>query len=103
MRPNHSLQTCGVSSVGRREALMKPGMYDLNEPDKDFVADFISSFACVRPREGEFLVGVGGSDEGLWLNASIDGSAMDPALVDEWRTRFSTILDDDKDTLNYKL
>jgi hypothetical protein len=103
MRPNHSLQTCGVSSVGRREALMKPGMYDLNEPGKDFIADFISSFACVRPREGEFLVGVGGSDEGLWLNASIDGSAMDPALVDEWRIRFSTILDDDTEVLSYKL
>ncbi|KAK5174475.1 uncharacterized protein LTR77_001555 [Saxophila tyrrhenica] len=94
MRPNATTQTCGVSSVGRREALIKPGDYDIDDESKDFVADFRSSFAAVRPRDGEFLVGVGGSDEGLWVNASVDGSTMDPALVDKWRERFETILDE---------
>jgi hypothetical protein len=96
-RPNGSTQTCGVSSVGRREALIKPGDYDLNDESKDFVADFRSSFAGVRPRDGEFLVGVGGSDEGLWVNASVDGSTNDPALIEEWRRRFEEILDSSAD------
>ncbi len=105
MRPNHSTQTCGVSSVGRREALIKPGYYDLDEEDEAFIADFRSSFASVRPREGEFLVGVGGSDEGLWVNASVDGSTNDPALVEEWRKRFERVLDEGggMETRDYKL
>lgn len=92
-RPNMSTQTCGVSSVGRREALIKPGEFDLEAERKDFVVDYRQSFACVRPRDEEFLVGVGGSDDGLFLNASVDGNANDPALVEEWKRRFETILD----------
>ena len=93
-RQNATMQTCGVSSVGRREALIKPGEFDLEEMGgKEFVADFRACFATVRPRDGEFLVGCGGSDLGLWLNASCDGCAMDPALMDEWTARWASVLD----------
>ena len=95
-RPNHSMQTNGVSSVGRREVFIKQGTYDLDDDSKDFVADYRHIFASVRPRDGEFLVGVGGADDGLWVNATIDGNAMDPALVEQWRIRLETILDDEK-------
>jgi hypothetical protein len=50
----------------------------------------------VRPRNDEFLIGVGGSDNGLFLNASIDGNSMDPVLVEQWRQRFETILDEEE-------
>jgi hypothetical protein len=103
MRSNSSLQTCGVSSVGRREALIRPGEHDMDDDSKDFAADYRGAFACVRPRDGEFLVGVGGSNEGLWVNASIDANSMDPALVEEWRVRFTTILDGGADVSSYKL
>lgn len=104
-RPNMSMQTCGVSSVGRREALIKPGDFDLEADGKDFIGDYRQSFACVRPRDDEFLVGVGGSDDGLFLNASVDGNAIDPALVQEWKRRFETILDSEGEGVGreYKL
>lgn len=90
---NESLQTCGVSSVGRRDALIKQGMYDLGDESKDLAVDFRNVLANVRARGGEFLIGIGGSSEGLWVNASIDASTMDPALVDLWRERFEHMLD----------
>ena len=96
MRPNRTMQTCGVSSVGRRDAVIKQGIYDLDDDTKDFVVDYRGVHASVRPRDGEFLVGCGGSDDGLWVNASIDGNAMDPALVAQWRMRFETVLEEDK-------
>ena len=94
-RPNASQQTCGVSSVGRREHMIRQGMYNLNDETKDFVADYRNVTATVRPRDDEFLVGIGGSDDGLWVNATIDGNSMDPELVEQWRYRFETILEDD--------
>jgi hypothetical protein len=48
----------------------------------------------VRAREGEFLVGIGGSDVGLAVNASIDASAMDAVLVDIWKDRMMHVLDE---------
>jgi hypothetical protein len=39
-RPNMSVQTCGVSSVGWRGAVIWRGMYDLDVEGKAFVADF---------------------------------------------------------------
>jgi len=93
MRPNHSTQTNGISSVGRGGAVIARGMYDVSDASKDFVADFRAISSNVRARDGEFLVGIGGSDEGLWANASIDASAMDPYLVEEWRGRLEHILD----------
>ena len=94
-RPNGSSQTCGVSSVGSRKPLIEPGTYDLSGESREFVADHRSIVQTVRPRDGEFLVGVGGSDTGLFLDASVDGNSMDPVLVEDWRRRFETILDED--------
>lgn len=93
MRPNESMQTCGVSSVGRRDTIIKEGTHDLNDESKDFVADYRSNHAGVRARDNEFLVGIGGDDEGLGANISIDGNVMDPVLVQEWKHRFETMLD----------
>nr|OQO25431.1 hypothetical protein B0A51_06514 [Rachicladosporium sp. CCFEE 5018]OQO25694.1 hypothetical protein B0A51_07256 [Rachicladosporium sp. CCFEE 5018] len=96
MRPNTTVQTCGVSSVGKRETLR--GMYDLEaakREGKDFAADFRHSNAGVRAREGEFLVGVGGSEDGLWANVSVDVTRVDPVLVEEWRQRFESVLEED--------
>ena len=94
-RPNDGMQTCGVSSVGSRKPLIDKGMYDLNDDSKEFVADHRTIHQIVRPRDDEFLVGIGGSDEGLYVNASVDGNSMDPELVAQWRQRFETILDED--------
>ena len=95
MRANMSMQTCGVSSVGRRQGMIQQGIYDLDDRSKDFVADYRNIFATVRPRDDEFLVGIGGSEDGLWVNATIDGNAIDPELVEQWRMRFETILEED--------
>lgn len=93
--PNLSGSTCGVSSVGRRENLIKSGIYDLGDETKDFVADFRNLDMNVRPRDSEFLVGIGGSDHGIYVCCSIDGNTFDPALVEEWSTRLKTILESD--------
>ncbi|KAK3703994.1 hypothetical protein LTR37_014097 [Vermiconidia calcicola] len=103
MRPNMTTQTCGVSSVGRTGALVEAGIYNINDDSKDFVAEHRNVHANVRARDNEFLVGVGGSDEGLWANVSIDASAMDPELVGQWRERFQTILEGDVGELLSKL
>ena len=95
MRPNETMQTCGVSSVGSRKPLMERGAYNLNDTSRDLVADHRVIHQTVRPRNNEFLVGVGGSEKGLFLNASVDGSSMDPGLVEQWRARFETILDEE--------
>lgn len=94
MRPNATVQTCGVSSVGRRDALVGPGMYDVNAElgeGKEFVADFRDIQAAVRVRDGEFLVGVGGAEDGLWVTVSADASNLDPVLMGEWRARLEEI------------
>ncbi|KAF2481425.1 hypothetical protein BDY17DRAFT_312139 [Neohortaea acidophila] len=93
MRPNATMQTCGVSSVGRRENLIQRDRYDLEDDGKPFVADYRNIYASVRPREDEFLVGVGGDYDGIWVNCSIDGNSMDPRRVEQWKTRFETMLD----------
>lgn len=97
MRPNETTQTCGVSSVGSRKPLIEHGHFDINDTSKDLVADHRFIHQTVRPRNDEFLVGVGGSDNGLYLNASVDANAMDPVLIEQWRARFETILDGDGD------
>jgi hypothetical protein len=96
MRPNTSMQTCGVSSVGSRKPLIEHGAFDLNDKSKDLVADHRFIYQTVRPRNDEFLIGVGGSDNGVFLNASIDANSMDPVLVEQWRQRFETILDEEE-------
>lgn len=97
MRPNATVQTCGVSSVGRRDALIQQRMYDAHAPlgeGRDFVADFKDMNAAVRARDGEFLIGVGGAEDGLWLCVSADASALDPVLMKEWQARLHGIFEE---------
>lgn len=97
MRPNATVQTCGVSSVGRRDALIQQRMYDVQAPlgeGRDFVADFKDMNAAVRARDGEFLIGVGGAEDGLWLCVSADASALDPGLMKEWQARLHEIFEE---------
>ncbi|KAM0695938.1 hypothetical protein Q7P36_004421 [Cladosporium allicinum] len=98
MRPNATMQTCGVSSVGRRDAFIGPGMYDvkslLGQSGKDFVADFKDIDAAVRARDGEFLIGVWGTESGLGLTVSADASTLDPELMKSWQARLRGIFEE---------
>jgi len=97
MRPNATVQTCGVSSVGRRDAFIGPGMYDVQSllgNGKDFVADFKDIDAAVRARDGEFLIGVWGTESGLGLTVSADASTLDPDLMKAWQARLGEIFDE---------
>ena len=98
MRPNATMQTCGVSSVGRRDAFIGPGMYDvkslLGQSGKEFVADFKDIDAAVRARDGEFLIGVWGTESGLGLTVSADASTLDPELMKSWQARLRGIFEE---------
>lgn len=98
---NLSLGTCGVSSVGRVSAEMRPGNYDLSRPlmrgddgEGVLVADFRESRMNVRARDGEFLVGVWGDDDHIAANVSYDACAIDPALAELWKQRMESILEE---------
>jgi hypothetical protein len=94
---NGSMATCGVSSVGR--SAWRKGEFDVDgqigEGEDAFVADYRFSKQNVRARDGEFLVGVWGDDEGIAANVSYDGNAIDERLVDEWRLRMENMLVDE--------
>ncbi|KAK4507821.1 hypothetical protein PRZ48_001556 [Zasmidium cellare] len=77
-RQNPTMQTHGVSSVGNRDALISPGIGgNLEDPERKFAVDFGDMTASVRPREGEFLVGIGGTKDGLFCTPSMDANALD--------------------------
>lgn len=69
-------------------------MFDLSDPSKDFAADFQDLTASVRAREGEFLVGAGGSKGEIFGTVSADISTMDVELVEKWRHRLTHVLDE---------
>lgn len=100
---NPTMQTCGVSSIGSRDAFLKAGTYDLDDTSKDLVVDFRDMPSCVRTREGEFLFGIAGSGNDLLSTPSVDANMMDPELVEGWKRRFETILEDDNDNTTSKL
>ncbi|KAF4551029.1 Hypothetical protein D9617_15g043830 [Elsinoe fawcettii] len=89
--------TCGVSSVGRGNPGLAPGQYDLSKPLRDgedaFMADIRSVKMGVRPRDGEFLVGIGGDEKAIGSTASFDACAIDAAWAEKWRERMETILE----------
>lgn len=91
---NGSMATCGVSSVGRSG--WRQGEFDvdgeLGEGEDAFVADYRSSKQNVRARDGEFLVGVWGDDNGIAANVSYDGNAIDEDMVREWQNRMENLL-----------
>lgn len=95
MRPNATRQTCGVSSVGRGALVVECENAGTMDGERDLIAEPEGLNAGVRAREGEFLIGIGGGDEGLWANVSVDLATMDPKLVVEWQRRFECFLEDD--------
>ena len=77
--------TCSVSSVGSRVGLISSGKYDLEDPTRDFAADFRDQQCLVRARDGEFMVASVGDADVLQFNASYDGNVIDPDMVKMWR------------------
>ncbi len=92
-KPSKTLATCGVSSVGSRVGLISEGKYDLDDPNKDFVADFRDLKSAVRVRDGEFLVGSAGDNDRMHFSVSYDGNAIDPRKVEEWKRLIETVLE----------
>lgn len=94
-QPNPTMATCGVSSVGRALSAMAPGQYDLARPlgEGDFVADIRSTRQNVRPRDGEFLVGIWGDDDSIDAAVSYDACAIDPAWAETWKDKIEKILE----------
>nr|POF12944.1 hypothetical protein CFP56_10092 [Quercus suber] len=93
-RPNSTTQTCGVSSVGRRDLFLRRNVHNLQDASQELVANYRDYKAAVRPREGEFLIGIGGDEVGLWVNVSVDLSSFDPIWIEKWKVRFETVLDE---------
>lgn len=94
-QPNPTLATCGISSVGKTHPLFGPGQYDLDRPldtGGDLVADLQEVRFGVRPRDGEFLVGVFGSDGSISAGVSYDACAIDPEWAEVWKEKFETLL-----------
>ncbi|KAF2151349.1 hypothetical protein K461DRAFT_280139 [Myriangium duriaei CBS 260.36] len=91
-----TLATCGVSSVGRADGSLFVGKYDLGPPLKEGEGsrvDFRGSSASVRPREGEFLVGISGTTEGgIGINVSYDACAVDEVWAERWKERVEGML-----------
>ncbi|KAI3394757.1 hypothetical protein diail_2226 [Diaporthe ilicicola] len=94
---NPTLATCGVSSVGRSDPATRPGQIDLSKALGDeedmFVADIRSTAQNVRPRDGEFLVGIWGTSESIDSSVSYDSCAIDPAWAEVWKKKMETILE----------
>ena len=74
---------------------------DVGKGEKDFVADFRDLTSSVRVREGEFLLGIAGSKKGLGACPSVDGTNLDSEVVERWRVRIESILDELDDDDDY--
>lgn len=92
---NPTLATCGVSSVGRADPRLQPGQYDLTQPlrDDEFIADPRGLKMNVRPRDGEFLVGISGTDQSIQATASYDACAIDPAWAQKFEEKVELLLE----------
>ena len=89
--------TCGVSSIGDRRRFLTPGMYNLEDAKQGFAADFREMRASVRVRDGEFLVGSAGDDEGLHFAVSYDGNAISEEKVQMWEKVMNNIFEDSEE------
>lgn len=94
-QPNPTLATCGVSSIGRNSSFLEAGQYDLDRPlaDDELVADIRETWQNVRPRDGEFLVGIWGDNDSIGAGVSYDACAIDPAWAAIWKEKVETILE----------
>lgn len=91
-----TMATCGISSVGDVSTILKMPAVNLDQPgDKDLIAEFKGVSSCVRPRDGEFLVGASGDQQHLGFLVAYDANAIDPARAEEWKELMVTMLDKD--------
>ncbi|KAK7725865.1 hypothetical protein SLS63_007857 [Diaporthe eres] len=94
---NPTMATCGVSSVGKSDPGLTPGQIDLGKSldgeEDALIADIRSTAQNVRPRDGEFLVGIWGSDDSVDASVSYDSCAIDPAWAQVWKDKMETILE----------
>lgn len=94
--PNPTMATCGVSSTGRRDPAWTIGHtsldVELGEGDDAFVADYRQLDMGVRARDGEFLIGIGGDQDGIQASVSFDGNAIDEKMAAEWKRRMEALL-----------
>lgn len=88
-----TLGTCGISSVGDMDQILSEGRYNVNDTTKEYVADYRELRGSVRPRDGEFLVGIFGSKQHLRIAVSYDENAIDPDKARSWQTVMETILE----------
>ncbi|KAK5004926.1 hypothetical protein LTR28_008313 [Elasticomyces elasticus] len=95
-RPEHlkkGINPQGAYPVLKRKTYTANEVRSTTEDAKDFVADFEDMDMNVRVRDGEFLVGIGGNSESIFVNVSYDGNSMDEELVRRWQKRIETLLD----------
>lgn len=92
---NPTLATCGVSSVGRANPRLQPGQYNLTQPlgDNELVADVRGLKMNVRPRDGEFLVGISGTDHSIQATVSYDACAIDPIWAQKFEEKIQNLLE----------
>lgn len=99
VKPGGGLATCGVSSIGDISSFFSPPNVDASlvelTQERDVVADFKNITGCVRPREGEFLIGAAGNTmkEEIKFDTSFDASAIDEVKVEEWKRLVESILE----------
>jgi len=86
--------TCGVSSTGSLKAYFRPGEYDLNDPTKDFVADYRGLKMGVRARDNEFLIGSSTDAAGcVGFGVSYDENAISQEVAQQWADTISGLLE----------
>ncbi|KAF2432872.1 hypothetical protein EJ08DRAFT_669108 [Tothia fuscella] len=91
-----SQATCGVSSVGPIKSWVAPGKYPLDDETKDLIFDYRLVKMGVRARDNEFLVGSSSDSEGNFhFNISYDASALDEELVERWKAKIESILEEE--------
>lgn len=92
---NPNLATCGVSSVGRSNPHLQPGRYDLTRPltEDELVADPRGLKMNVRPRDGEFLVGISGDDHSIRATVSYDACAIDHRWAEVFEGKVEGLLE----------
>lgn len=92
---NPTLATCGVSSVGRANPHLQPGQYDLTRSlmANELIADPRGLKMNVRPRDGEFLVGIWGTDHSIRATVSYDACAIDHRWAQRFGEKIETLLE----------
>ncbi|KAB8346103.1 hypothetical protein FH972_023151 [Carpinus fangiana] len=99
VKQRNGIATCGVSSVGNRDALLrsmeKQGGGEGQSQEIGWKVELVDFLAAVRVRDGEFLVNSYGDDKGLHFSVSYDGCTLDEKKLGAWRKIIGGLLDPD--------